>query len=697
MGRIKFKNKKVELVFTVFAWLSLFCAIIFSVTATISTFSSSTNGRELFGYKVLIVETDSMSKSDISKDEEIFFNAGDVVVIQVLNDYSGIQVGDVITFVSYNDGSRGKTLTHKVRSIRSTASGELIGFETYGINTGVSDQAIVEPEAILGKYVGKVPDLGRLFKFFKTPGGFFLSISVPCLLLIIFFSITVGKQLGKKELSDSYDDQIEKLRNRLLDLEGKDWTVVQMNEYQTNVTNPLIAGQTQEQGEGNMQTNGNETIIENQTQQQEQQPAQQQAQQQSGVGVDLLQGQAQAMYQTYIQQSTMHSEKLTELAFNTLLGTINALTGTIGTLVDKVENPTLAGTIETLTSAMTNMAEKPALAGTVETLTNTMKSMVEKPALSGTVETLTSAMTSMTEKVLEPVIIQPINNQPSESIVETAATTYSAPVVQPEEVPVQTMQKPEPVQTIVEKVIETEVENSPVLPTNDKVVEAQVENSTILPIDKEVVEIEVDNETEVEVEEVELTNETETEVEEFEVTDQTEDEVEEVEETAAEDEVEMTEVESESEFEEATGLKGLTKRKKVPFNKKLLSLTSEKKEFFSDIHNELASYKIKYRISFKGITYRLGRKTLAKITVRGLTLKLHLALDVNEYPETVYFQENLEGVVAYKDVPFTVKIKSNRGKNNAIKLISSLAEKNGLIKKEDFKNENILRQLRLFK
>ena len=149
---------------------------------------------------------------------------------------------------------------------------------------------------------------------------------------------------------------------------------------------------------------------------------------------------------------------------------------------------------------------------------------------------------------------------------------------------------------------------------------------------------------------------------------------------------------------EIVKLNNLKQRVKVPFNKKLLSLNSEIKEFFSEVHNELISYKkLNYRVSFKGITYHVGRKNVAKMVVRGRTLKLHLALDVNDYPKTVYFQESLANVKAYQDVPFTVKIKSKRGKNNAIKLIVSLAEKNGYVKKEGETKENILKQLKLFK
>ena len=239
MGKVKFKKSKVDIMLTVFAWLSLFTAIIFSVTAILSTFSGANNGKVIFGHKFLIVESDSMSKSDISQDEPIFFNVDDLIIIQEVSDYSTIKVGDVITFVSYNDGSRGKTLSHKVRSIKTNSSGLLIGFETYGINTGVSDQAIVEPSTIIGKYVNKVPEVGRLFKFFKTPGGFFLSISVPCLLLVIFFSIKVGEQFGKKQLSDSYDIQIEKLRERLANLEN----IPEGNLQQTNVAEQSVEKQ----------------------------------------------------------------------------------------------------------------------------------------------------------------------------------------------------------------------------------------------------------------------------------------------------------------------------------------------------------------------------------------------------------------------------------------------------------------------
>jgi hypothetical protein len=64
------------------------------------------------------------------------------------------------------------------------------------------------------------------------------------------------------------------------------------------------------------------------------------------------------------------------------------------------------------------------------------------------------------------------------------------------------------------------------------------------------------------------------------------------------------------------------------------------------------------------------------MTVRGKTLKLHLALDVNAFDKKVFSQKDMASVKAYTDVPFTVKVKSNRGKNNALKLVDALMVEN---------------------
>lgn len=222
MKKVKRKLNSFDIMLTVFAWLSFFVAIVFGIMVIFSTVAGTDNGKAVFGHKLLIVESDSMSKSPDSENEKIFFSSGDIIIIKPVNDFATVQEGDIITFISSNPDSVGETLSHKVRSVKKNAVGSLIGFETYGIYTGVSDKVIVNPDTVLGEYVGKIENLGTLFKFFKTPAGYFLGILIPCLLLLIFFSIAVGKLLGRKEMADSFDVEIDNLKGRVSQLENMD-------------------------------------------------------------------------------------------------------------------------------------------------------------------------------------------------------------------------------------------------------------------------------------------------------------------------------------------------------------------------------------------------------------------------------------------------------------------------------------------
>ena len=121
---------------------------------------------------------------------------------------------------------------------------------------------------------------------------------------------------------------------------------------------------------------------------------------------------------------------------------------------------------------------------------------------------------------------------------------------------------------------------------------------------------------------------------------------------------------------------------KIPFATKLLGADDQTQIFYDTLNNEFNSYrKLHIRISAKCVSYRLGRDLVAKITYRGKTMKLHLALDVNAYPENIYFQKDESDVKAYEEVPFTVKVKSERGLKRAIALIEALASEKGMEKK----------------
>lgn len=114
------------------------------------------------------------------------------------------------------------------------------------------------------------------------------------------------------------------------------------------------------------------------------------------------------------------------------------------------------------------------------------------------------------------------------------------------------------------------------------------------------------------------------------------------------------------------------------FTAKLSQSNDLVKERYSALKNELLSYKkAKARISWYAESFRLGKPTVAKITVRGKTLTLYLALSPDKLQGTKYHYKDVGGVKKYAQVPTCLKIKSNRAVRWAKELISLMAEENG--------------------
>lgn len=170
-------------------------------------------------------------------------------------------------------------------------------------------------------------------------------------------------------------------------------------------------------------------------------------------------------------------------------------------------------------------------------------------------------------------------------------------------------------------------------------------------------------------------------------------------ETAAEELTPAAEFESEEEeadevSEEETNEDEITRIKPVEengetryiiikYNKsflaKLIQSDAETKFYYSQIKNRLLSYDdVKNRISWKWESFRSGRKTLAKLRLRGKTLSLCLALNAGDYGESKYRVENLAEVKAYADTPCAYRIKNDRRLKYAEELIDALMEQNGL-------------------
>lgn len=115
------------------------------------------------------------------------------------------------------------------------------------------------------------------------------------------------------------------------------------------------------------------------------------------------------------------------------------------------------------------------------------------------------------------------------------------------------------------------------------------------------------------------------------------------------------------------------------FQAKLIQSGELTKSYYSELKNCLLSYGgVKSRMSWRWETFRTGRKTLAKLRMRGKTLSLALALNPDDYADSKYVVESLSGVAAYADTLCLYKIKNDRRLKYAKELIDKLMADNGL-------------------
>ncbi len=133
---------------------------------------------------------------------------------------------------------------------------------------------------------------------------------------------------------------------------------------------------------------------------------------------------------------------------------------------------------------------------------------------------------------------------------------------------------------------------------------------------------------------------------------------------------------------------GIISRYERSFLAKLIQSDEQCKKYYSILKNSFLSFKkVSSRVSWNYDSINYGRVQLAKFTVRGKTLNLHLALDPVSLDGTKYKVENNTGK-RYQDVPCQFKITSDRRVKYALELIALVADtysvETGKVSKENF-------------
>lgn len=154
--------------------------------------SAGGNTPSLFGYRVLRVVSGSMEPL-IQEDTCILIRETDT---------DGLEVGDIITFVSTDPAIYGYYNTHRIYDIYEDAAGERC-FITKGDSNEYPDAYDVTADRVVGVFRGELPGgrlLGALISKLHERNVYFLVVILPLLLCLISYVWQLGSSLiGKKQ------------------------------------------------------------------------------------------------------------------------------------------------------------------------------------------------------------------------------------------------------------------------------------------------------------------------------------------------------------------------------------------------------------------------------------------------------------------------------------------------------------------
>ena len=98
-------------------------------------------------------------------------------------DTSQLKEGDIVCFHTIIENEYALN-THRIYKIDETAG--VRSYTTKGDNNEISDQHVIADGDIVGKYVGRLPKMGKVMDFLSSSVGFLVVIVLPMLLFFIY-------------------------------------------------------------------------------------------------------------------------------------------------------------------------------------------------------------------------------------------------------------------------------------------------------------------------------------------------------------------------------------------------------------------------------------------------------------------------------------------------------------------------------
>ena len=173
--------------YAVFIWLLLVGCTLLVYVADIKIRAAKDDNTPP-KYNAYVVLTGSMLPEIKVKD----------VVVTKKYDPEDLEVNDIITFLSSDQRLSGIIVTHRIVGKFYDQTTGKYSFQTKGDNNNVEDTALVQDYNIIGKVIFKIPKLGYIQDVLATKGGLIIIVLIPCLVVLSYDIVKLGKNIGRK-------------------------------------------------------------------------------------------------------------------------------------------------------------------------------------------------------------------------------------------------------------------------------------------------------------------------------------------------------------------------------------------------------------------------------------------------------------------------------------------------------------------
>lgn len=160
--------RKLNKILNIILCIIIIPIVFVNMTILIKSLINKDTVPDFLGYKFFVVLTGSMQDT---------LKPGDFIISKKI-DTSSLQIGDIISFKEDNT-----IITHRIIKIEKK-DGELL-FTTKGDYNNTEDDNKVEKSNIEGKYILKIPGIGKILIFFQSILGIIILIMIPVLSIIL--------------------------------------------------------------------------------------------------------------------------------------------------------------------------------------------------------------------------------------------------------------------------------------------------------------------------------------------------------------------------------------------------------------------------------------------------------------------------------------------------------------------------------